>query len=49
MCPRCLLQGLSRADDGLCSVVQLGAHLRSVLKGFDRQDESFLPFLAHEI
>lgn len=32
--------GLSRADDDLCSVVQLGAHLRPMLKGFHKQDES---------
>lgn len=50
---RCALRvcyvSLSRADDGLCSAVQLGAHLRPMLKGFHKQDESFLPFLAHEI
>lgn len=49
MYPTCLLRGLSRADDGLCSAVQLGAHLRPMLKGFHKQDESFLPLLAHEI
>lgn len=45
----CLLWGLSRAYNSLCSSVQLGAHLNPMKKGFHKQSESFLPLLVHEI